>query len=369
MTIDFYDIIHSIIFFQLSILIFVLLYMGWSRLSNRFLAFFLFAQMLASMNSIWYNHYDFTLYSVPYLKNISEPFLFVWGPSMYLFIASQISGNFKFLYKNLLHYLPAISLALYLLIAFHLKSFDHKIELIQSSSILSIPFGTFLGKLMIFHVGAYNIFSIIKLEQFLKANRTNDSVFNEKMKWNRLILYGYFIACITYNLFIFTSPFFLKSEIIHNLSFVIFSIYFTAILYKAMVSNVFYEEPSKFIKRNLLLPEDQLESYILKLEAIMMTEKPYLNFNYGLKEIAKRLNISERILSQSINECKGQNVNDFINCYRIEEAKKIISENKDPKKTFLEIAYESGFNSKSAFYLVFKKRTGITPTQFKRGLI
>ena len=67
-----------------------------------------------------------------------------------------------------------------------------------------------------------------------------------------------------------------------------------------------------------------------------------------------------------INSKFGQNFYDFVNHYRIEEAKSIMVSNTDDKKTILEILYEVGFNSKSAFNNAFKKNTGKTPSEFKR---
>ena len=56
---------------------------------------------------------------------------------------------------------------------------------------------------------------------------------------------------------------------------------------------------------------------------------------------------------------------DFINTYRIEKAKERLLHPKDEKETILEVMYEVGFNSKSSFNTVFKKKTGLTPSQYK----
>jgi len=62
----------------------------------------------------------------------------------------------------------------------------------------------------------------------------------------------------------------------------------------------------------------------------------------------------------------GQNFYDFINRYRILEAKQLLTNPKDPKITVLEVLYEVGFNSKSSFNTLFKKYTGLTPTEFRK---
>jgi len=368
MLLSFFDIVHSIIFFQLTILIVVLLVKGWTRISNRLLAFFLFVQMVASLNAIYWNHYQPSATSINYLGYLVQPFFFTWGPTMYLFITSQINTSFKLNVKHLLHYIPSISLMFYFLVAFSIIPTIHRNEPIQNFRIIPEVILQNLDLMVIIQVAIYNITAIFNLERFLKNKTSGDRRFNEIMNWNKFILYGYFFACIIYDIYRFTSPLFMSGNTIMNISFISFLIYFIAILYKSIVSNIFSSEKIQVKKRNLLLPENQLEDLTTELELIMMTEKPFLNFNYGLKEMTQRMNVSERLLSQAINESREQNVNDFINNYRIEEAKKIITENSDPKKTFLEIAFESGFNSKSAFYLVFKKRTGITPTEFKNSI-
>ncbi len=106
--------------------------------------------------------------------------------------------------------------------------------------------------------------------------------------------------------------------------------------------------------------------YLKKLTSFMETEKPYLDFELTLQRLASQLNISEKELSILINHHLGKHFFDFINEYRINEAK-IILENPDEEDiTILEILYQVGFNSKSSFYTAFKKNTNLTPTQFRK---
>jgi AraC-like DNA-binding protein len=66
-----------------------------------------------------------------------------------------------------------------------------------------------------------------------------------------------------------------------------------------------------------------------------------------------------------LNETAGTNFYDFINSYRLERVTEYL---KDPKKrdqSILEIAFGAGFNSKSTFNTVFKRKTGMTPTEYR----
>jgi AraC-like DNA-binding protein len=94
--------------------------------------------------------------------------------------------------------------------------------------------------------------------------------------------------------------------------------------------------------------------------------KPYLNPELTLDQLASQLSLRSRLLSQVINEELGQNFYDFINRNRIEEASRLLTNPKDRKITVLEVLYEVGFNSKSSFNTLFKKYTGLTPSEFKK---
>ena len=100
----------------------------------------------------------------------------------------------------------------------------------------------------------------------------------------------------------------------------------------------------------------------------MEREKPYLDANLTLQELAGRVSISLNHLSQLLNERLNQTFFDFVNSYRVQEAKRELCNPAKAHLTILAIAYDVGFNSKSSFNSAFKKHTGITPSEFKRRL-
>jgi AraC-like DNA-binding protein len=108
------------------------------------------------------------------------------------------------------------------------------------------------------------------------------------------------------------------------------------------------------------------EKVIREVLNYMQNKKPYLEPELTLDQLASQLFIKPRALSQAINEILGQNFFDFINRYRIEEASRLLTNPKDKKITILEVLYEVGFNSKSSFNTLFKKYTGLTPTEFRK---
>ena len=113
------------------------------------------------------------------------------------------------------------------------------------------------------------------------------------------------------------------------------------------------------------LDPDRAMEVIPELNNLMKQEKIYLDPDLTMQILAKKLKIHYNHLSQIINEHYELSYNDFINKYRIEEAKKMLIMSKESGKNVLEIMLETGFYSKSVFNTAFKKFTGMTPSEYR----
>lgn len=107
------------------------------------------------------------------------------------------------------------------------------------------------------------------------------------------------------------------------------------------------------------------KKYLKEIVELMEKEQPYLDPDITLARLAEKLDISKEVLSQVINRELYLNFNAFLNRYRVEEAKKRLRDPKENQFVVLKIAHDVGFNSKSSFNAVFKKMTGISPTQYR----
>lgn len=114
------------------------------------------------------------------------------------------------------------------------------------------------------------------------------------------------------------------------------------------------------------IAEKQLDitPYKKQLEILMELEKPYLEPQLTLPELATQMQISLHLLSKVINDGYDKNFHDFINSYRIDEFKTLILQPKYRHQTILAVALDAGFNSKTAFNRAFKKLTNSTPREF-----
>jgi YesN/AraC family two-component response regulator len=122
------------------------------------------------------------------------------------------------------------------------------------------------------------------------------------------------------------------------------------------------EEPKKYEKSKLSL--EKAHDCLKQLIAIMTTGKKYLDPELSLKTLSEIMEVNTSYLSQIINEHLGKNFADYVNQFRVEEAKRILCEPKQEKLSLTDIAFQSGFNSIPSFNRVFKKLTGLSPSHF-----
>jgi len=105
-------------------------------------------------------------------------------------------------------------------------------------------------------------------------------------------------------------------------------------------------------------------AYFEKLEELMQRDEPFLDETLKVHQLAETIGISSKHLSQVINQNTGQNFYDFINRYRIEKAKTLLESDREDLRVS-EVMFEVGYSAKSTFNSLFKRYTGMTPTEFR----
>ncbi|HEX7902767.1 MAG TPA: helix-turn-helix domain-containing protein [Chitinophagaceae bacterium] len=121
----------------------------------------------------------------------------------------------------------------------------------------------------------------------------------------------------------------------------------------------------KNMSRKTGLSKSKIEEIVGKIISIMESEKIYQETELTLTQMATRLQLPSHHLSQAINEGLKKNFYDLVNGYRVEEAKRLLLDTRNSNYTILSIGFEAGFNSKTTFNTVFKKFTGLTPTEYR----
>ena len=126
-----------------------------------------------------------------------------------------------------------------------------------------------------------------------------------------------------------------------------------------------YKQVNKYARSGLT--SEQLLKYKQRLDQNMQSEQLFLTPDLTLPKLAESVHCSVNHLSQVINSGFGMSFFDYLNRYRIEHAKELLTQVAGQGNAILNVAFTVGFNSNSAFYAAFKKYVGQTPAQFRRA--
>lgn len=109
--------------------------------------------------------------------------------------------------------------------------------------------------------------------------------------------------------------------------------------------------------------DKQVDQELLdKIEAIMADEKLYREMGFSRESLANKLQVGEHVVSKTINQHFGKNFNEYVNSYRVDEAKRRLTQE---STSVTAIAFEVGFSSIASFNRVFKAQTGCSPTEYR----
>jgi AraC-like DNA-binding protein len=303
-----------------------------------------------------------------HLFRLDSPIHYLLGPTVYFFTLSTLKPEFKFKRIHLLHLLPfLINFIEFLPFYFNTTAFklsNYENLMAHGSVIMRIHY--LLKTISLFayftaQIFLFNKYQIKKLQNF-KSN-------HYQVSWFILYFGSQFILISTSlldhfsGLHLFGDPyrFIIKMVAFFLYCIMIGLLFFPSILY----GNVVVEKEIKEKYSHSKLSNDAKIDILNNLKTFMNGEnKPFLNERIAMAEIAKIIKVSTQQISQVVNEKTNLNFNDFVNSFRIEEAKIMLLSNTYSKLTIDAIAQKSGFRSKSAFYVAFKKHTGNTPKEF-----
>ncbi|MDP3914085.1 MAG: helix-turn-helix domain-containing protein [Bacteroidota bacterium] len=359
--------VHLLIMYTMLVLTLVLFHKGRKHPPSLMLAIYASVEVLTNgLNSLTlsggYSFFD----QFPVLHFIYKPLYCLWVPLFYFYVRYSFSSDFKLNKKHLIHLIPFFAFLVFFLMIWILKG-NHYIweNLYQSNTFLNnTAFAVDLTVKVQYLI--YNFLMMRSLFYIEKNENLQHQIIPSlgvDIRWLRFIVYGYALACligiaITVSVLV-KSP---AVSVINLVSISYFFLFFFAIFYHTITNKRFSDE----VKPKLVqLPNADMKLLMKRIEELVAEKKMYLEPELTLQQIATALNEKERNISQAINTIQQRNLNDYINSLRIEHACGLLLTNKE--KPVFEVMYESGFNTKGAFNLAFKKMVGKTPTQYREG--
>ena len=360
---------------------FLLLGKGKDRLSTKLLLLF-----FCLMGLVLIDHFLFrkgVIFDYPHLIGLTYTLPIILGPVLFFYTKSLINEDNTIVFHDfLLHAIPFLSITLCFIYDFYFLSSQDKLIYYERETQGETSIVVYIAEFFInFSIPVYSILSLFLLKKHLnQIKQSFSSIQNIDLHWLKIVLMCMiFISFISVLMGLLSDYFnFISYQYGDNLTYITLTviIYFLGyygIKQKPVFSNVnpFSERELQNLKpkyANSSLKENDKERLLKLLTNHLETEKPYLNENLTLKELADKLEISPNNLSQLINEGCNKNFYEFVNEYRINEVKKLLSDPKYSHYSMLGIAFECGFSSKSTFNSVFRQFIGKTPSEYKKSI-
>ena len=326
---------------------------------------FLLSLLLINLSLIVCRIHYLTYYSIIQVGSSSAvvgPFLFLLGPLLFFYLRNIVKPEITITRKDFIHFaLFAVFLVIVIPQYIYGKESDY-----------SLYIQKFIGQPWIFLIFQFGYY-LIQTHRLLRIHKKNivekySNVEGMDVSWLKLIIWVFILI-----LFFITIA---TPWLIHGINFSTYktasAIFFSLILFFIAYKGIQQRIPNDpFISVENGSPISDIDT-ILKLKGKLLiytkANKPYLNPELTLTEMAKQMNIGRNKLSKVINSGVGDNFYNFINKFRVEEVKSLIKNDAKKQYTILFLAYEAGFNSKSSFNNIFKKMTGLTPSEYRNRL-
>ncbi len=336
----------------------LLLAKGENRVANRFLALMIVSMCLTFTpymldNSVW-NNYRWLAW-LPFS-------LSYWiGPAFYFYVKTLTRPQAPFRTKDLWHFSPII--LNYLHSIYHLVFgevhpyywFHATAELLESGAIISILIYLYLGHQM-----------ITQYQRLLSDRVSNMETID--LRWIKQVIVITVVSFAIILVFMVISSAILGEHRLDDwLTFKsIVLLLYAVLLYWLSISG--YRQAETLTIPPLPESDDAVKevSHIIStLNDHMRAERLYRNAELSLADLSRAVDISDRVISDTINQELGKNFYQYVNEYRVEEVKqKLVSSDCNHLK-IISLAQDAGFNSKASFNRVFKQYTGLTPQQYR----
>lgn len=340
-----------------------------NRLYGRLLSVFLLviATVAAATLILWndqiYLGHTIDHYWIPYFLIFA---LMLKGPALFLYIAAITRPQFTLKPIYLAHLAPAIvSVVVMAIFGIDGNDMRHIWAMGQSSPETLVAFLWDSVKLVPL---TYALAAVILVQRYCAKLKDEYSHFSDtEPRWLNILTLGFFISW-AWSLVVHIIAKYTSEETADYLgiadnyiTFILINALFTySLLYAHQLLSTRTEEtraPSEAVPSELAIE---------RVRQAMEEEKVFLRANLNIEQFSSMIDFSVKDVSSVINKHFGTNFFEFVNSYRVEEAKQLLTDPAHAHKTILDILLESGFNSKSAFHRFFKRLAGIPPSEYRK---
>jgi AraC-like DNA-binding protein len=310
---------------------------------------------------LFYLYFTLIIYDFPFLLGIEAPLPLLHGVFLFLYasyLTSQLPEKRGLLF---FHFLPATIMYFYLITFFIMPS-DQKIQIYKNQGAGYETYNIIRHYAITCSGIFYVAWTVLLLRTHQRHMRDQFSDLQKvSLQWLQFLTIG--MGVIWFLMIVFRNDVLVFGGIVLFVFLIgFFGVRQVDIFAHNNIEDEKIEQKKKYTKSGLT--EEASEKLHRSLLDLMVNETPYKKSELTIGDLSTKLGVHPNYLSQIINENEGKNFYDFINTYRIEEFKRLISDPKNHHLTLLSLAFDCGFNSKSSFNRYFKKATGTTPSEY-----
>lgn len=346
------------------------------RIVTLILGFYVLVFSLGLMEE-WLNQQQLGLAGRLFLAFVSNS-AFLYGPLVYLFVYYLTTNTHRFKNIHILHFL-LFAVGFIVRVGMIMKNGKDIKEPDGAGDLIAF-------EILVVQILLYNIYAIRRLDRYQhNIMETWSNIDQKDLGWLRRLLFLitgiYAFSFLLTHLLLFgiddVTPYYILVQVAITVSIYLMSymVLFRSSLFIpeikrsieiSVVAENENEEPELVRYRKSGLKPDQARKYLEDLQYLMEREKPFRDPDLTVYTLAQQLGISRNHLTQVLNEELKLSFFEFINAYRIEEAKLLLLHPDFAHLNLPGIAVEAGYRSKTTFFTNFRKITGHTPQEWVR---
>jgi AraC-like DNA-binding protein len=298
--------------------------------------------------------------------SLGDPTFFLIAPLLWFYTRSLSGERIIFRWETIGHFLPFLII---ISLSLSLRSI-HQPALLQWLAVNHMSLIMTFWILLVIQFSCYLL--VIKRKWQLYKLMVQQEVSNTEdvsISWVRFYMVLFLLVNILFLVSFIVAIHLQDHSWLPRITAVIFALSIFALGYKGILQREIFAMEivpvASDVKTVLTVRTNHDDQRLQELKTFMEQNKPFLDADLTLTSLALQMNITRGQLSSLINEGTGSNFYDFINQYRVEQVKKLMIDPSMKNFNMLGIALEAGFKSKSTFNLIFKRFTGLTPTQYR----
>jgi AraC-like DNA-binding protein len=332
--------------------------------------------------AVFYNHFT--------------PLMLLLGPLLLFYVRGTLNDSYKLYQLDFIHFIPAI-IHLVGIFPYLILPFSEKLNIASSiindiDKILTVDTNYFYSSSISYIIRPVSLLGYILFSVYLIWRRfTNATDIHKTPKKQLIITLRWLIILITTIFFIVLEFLIITINSINtkpsiglnnsNPLYILSGLaYFIMSISLLLFPNILYgipkhitikslkksnkEKTDTAVKKSIDITEDPFYGLSKKIKKYIKNEKPYINPDFSINDIAIALNVPQNHVKYCINEIMQTKFATLKNELRLNYAIELLSSDLKDSLTIEGIAKQSGFKTRTSFYNAFKEKTGITPKEF-----